>query len=650
MRIFSLHGSRTGRTLVVGAVILSALVSTRVASTAAATAPTWVTLPGSSMATPTAIALGDHPGYDPLAITVALQPNNPSAVASELTSLYDPASAQYHRWLATGEFNARFAPSPTQIALVTSYLQGQGLHVHASASPFLVQATGTTAQVESAFNTHISNYLSASTHTPFYANDTSAHVPLALGGVVTSVVGLTDTVRSHPHYITTRAAAAARGIAVPHYGAGPGGSGFTPAQITSIYDAHTIYLAGARGMGGGRTLGLFELSGYTPSDITTYEHTFFGPNENVPLVNVNVDGGPIAPQCPAGDTCNPPADYSGDIEDEADIETQIAVAPKISRILVYNAPNDFTGQTALDEYFKIASDNLADSISSSWGLCEQDNGIASSEAENIAFEQMAAQGQSMFAASGDTGAYGCLRDTGSPDLTSVAVGDPSQPYVTVVGGTSFENFDPGSNSSPTYPAGVETVWNVGNLCNGTPTGLDNCGNYGASTGGNSVFWPRPQYQNGVGVTSSYTQHAPYCSQATAGQACREVPDVSANADEFTPYAEYCTGDPATNSICGSFSASQTPPGWFGIGGTSLSSPLWSAIVVLNDSFHGVRLGNANIALYRLYTVQSWNAPFFHDITGQNQLENNNGLFPVTPGYDEATGIGTPRISILAELL
>ena len=75
---------------------------------------------------------------------------------------------------------------------------------------------------------------------------------------------------------------------------------------------------------------------------------------------------------------------------------------------MYNAPNDETGQTSLDEYTKIASDNIADVISSSWGLCENDVTAGYVQAENIIFEQMALQGQSMFSAAGDSGAFDCI--------------------------------------------------------------------------------------------------------------------------------------------------------------------------------------------------------------------------------------------------
>jgi subtilase family serine protease len=121
---------------------------------------------------------------------------------------------------------------------------------------------------------------------------------------------------------------------------------------------------------------------------------------------------------------------------------------------------------------------------------------------------------------------------------------------------------------------------------------------------------------------------------------REVPDVSANADEYTPYAEYCTGNPKTDSDC----ARGGGGGWFGIGGTSLSSPLWAAVIGDATGFNGTRFGTATQTLYPLF--QSDYATYFHDITGVDQTENNNGHYPVTPNYDLATGIGTPVIGAI----
>ncbi len=637
-------------TLAALSLLVAATLSVAVFSITAASAhPAYVALSKSYIAAPPGSHLkGGHGAKQKLTISLVMLPRDSAALDSMMAALYDSNSSHYHQWLSQGQFNALFSPSAVQTAKATSFLKQAGLKVVTSPSPFLMRATGTTAQVQAAFQTHINDYVAANGQA-FFQNDTNVNIPASLIGVVSAVTGLTNTAKAHSNYITTHQAATSAKKAVPSYGAGPGGSGLTPSQTAGIYGANQVYKLGARGQGKGTTLAVFELSGYTPADVVTYEHQFFGSKENVPLVDINVDGGPVTPACPTGDTCNPRGDYSGDIEVEADIETQIAIAPKVDRVLVYNAPNDFLGITGIDEYYKIANDDLADSISSSWGLCEPDATFANAKAEYYAFAQMAAQGQSVFSSSGDTGAYDCLRDTGSPTLNNVTVDDPtSQPFVTSVGGTSFGTFDPGSDQHPVYPNGSETVWNPLNLCSGTTNGLNNCVNFGAGGGGVSSFWARPRYQSGPGVISSFSKTAPYCSQAAAGQYCREVPDVSANADEYTPYAEYCTGSAATNSTCATFSGAQVPPGWFGIGGTSLSSPLWSGIVGLWDSVHRDRIGNTNAALYSLFRSDHSYSLFFHDITGKNQTENNNGLYPVTVNYDLATGIGTPRISGFAK--
>ena len=194
------------------------------------------------------------------------------------------------------------------------------------------------------------------------------------------------------------------------------------------------------------------------------------------------------------------------------------------------------------------------------------------------------------------------------------------------------------------------MWNVDGLCNtkaneGGSSGLFWCGATGAGGGGSSQFWGRPSYQTGPGVTNSYTTYGngtTQCALAAKGKPCREVPDVSANADPYTPYAEYCSGTAALP-----YSACATPPFWFGIGGTSLSSPLWSAVIADHDSRFHTRIGNANPLLYLLFNLNA--DGYFNDITGVDQKTNNNGLYPTTPGYDLATGIGTPKMGALITL-
>jgi kumamolisin len=606
-----------------------------------------------------------------MAVEVVLAPSHNAKLQSLLANVSNPKSRSYKQWLKKGQFDSRFAPSRAEVSAVSRYLAASGLVVRSSSSPFVVRATGSSAKVSAAFKTSLRMYRDPK-GTRYYSNASVVKLPTSFASDVLGVVGLSNTVRlrsmvqrapvvklaSKPSttsceapYPTTAQLfnAVNNGVGFPFgFGGGPGCNGLTPSQTNSIYNAPNV---GARGKGAGVNLAVFELSAYQHSDIDTWAQTFYGPKYNPPLVDINIDGGPLNPACPVGDTCPPSFNgYAGDIEVDADIETQLAVSPDARHILVYNAPNDFTGQTELDEYTAIANQDIADVVSSSWAVCENDAGAALVQAENTVFEQMALQGQSMFGAEGDTGAFSCIRSDGTT-ITNV-LDPPAQPWVTSVGGTSLESANPGTNPNPGYPNGAETVWNVDNLCNtsaseGGQPGLFWCGATGAGGGGSSQFWGRPFYQFGPGVNNANTTFAngtTQCSLARTGTPCRELPDISANADEYTPYAEYCTANANTPfSACG-FSAGQTPPGWFGIGGTSLSSPLWSAIIADRDSFQGFRSGNVNPLLYLLFNI----APhfYFHDITGIHQTTNNNGLFPTTPGYDEATGIGTPIMSAL----
>jgi subtilase family serine protease len=667
----------------VGAIAVSALAITAftgaLASAGAATAAPaagqgFVALAGS--VSPTTDTITGSYTNSTMQVEVAIAPRDAAGLNAEITALYDKNSSQYHQWLTSGQFNARYAPTAATEQAVAKYLGDSGLKVVPSGSPFLIRATGSSAKVSNTFHTSLSLFKDPQ-GTRYFSNSTPVYLPASIAGLATGVVGLTNTVRDAQHatplhhrvnaVLRARAHSDAKtscetGYPTAQqlfnnivggqplalgYGAGPGCSGLTPSQTDSIYQTPN---RGPSSKGAGVNLAVFELSAYQQSDIQHWAHQFYGAGYTAPLVDVNTDGGPLAPICPTGDQCPPQFEgYSGDIEVDADIENQLAVAPDVKALTVYNAPNDFTGQTELDEWSAIAQANKADVVSSSWAVCEQDITETYAQAENTIFQKMATQGQSVFGAAGDTGAFGCIRSDGT---TGAAVIDPpSQPLVTDVGGTSFENFNPGTNPHPSYPLKGEAAWNVDQLCSnaGPSAANDNEGGFfwcaatGAGGGGNSIYWGQPSYQKGAGVINAGT--STNCSLAKPNSPCREVPDISADADEFTPYSEYCTGNANTPfSVCGTFSAGQPVPGWFGIGGTSLSAPLLSAMVADRDSFQHHRTGNFNTVIYKLYQFDP--SIYFHDITGTGHIAKNNGLFPAVPGYDLATGVGTPKMSAL----
>jgi subtilase family serine protease len=648
------------------------LFGVRPASATPSAASSLVAIPGSFPATTDKVT-GRYQSSR-MTIEVALAPRDASGLAEQLTATYSRRSGHYQQWLAKGAFDGRYAPTVAERTAVATYLRSSGLAVGRSKSPFLITATGSSRRVATAFHTTLSTYRDPH-GVRYFSNSSKVRMPSTLSSGVIGVIGLSNTAREHamiersdnvkrPTGTTSPTTASCEapyptaaqlyaavddGTSFPFgYGGGPGCNGLTPSQTNSIYGAPHF---GPRGKGKGVTMAVFELSAYQQSDIDTWAHTFYGSTYHPPLQDISVDGGPLSPVCPAGDTCPPQYNYyAGDVEVDADIEMQLAVAPDAKTLEVYNAPNDYTGQTELDEYTQIAHDDTAEVVSSSWAVCENDETAAYVQAENVIFEQMALQGQSMFGAEGDTGAFSCIRSDGTtiPNVLD----PPSQPWVTSVGGTSLESDNPGTNPHPAYPKDVETVWNVDDLCNtssdeGGQTGYFWCGATGAGGGGSSQWWGRPFYQHGPGVNNPYTTHAngtSQCALAATGTPCREDPDISANADEYTPYAEYCTNNADTPyGICGAYS-SPLAPGWFGVGGTSLSSPLWSAIIADRDSFHHHRSGNINPLLYVLLDIDQ--NLFFHDITGIGQSTTDNGLFPTTRGYDEATGIGTPKMAAL----
>ena len=87
---------------------------------------------------------------------------------------------------------------------------------------------------------------------------------------------------------------------------------------------------------------------------------------------------------------------TGNAEVCLDIEMVMSMAPGVSTIYVYEAPNPSPWVDLLN---RMANDNLSKQLSCSWGGGGPD---PSSEA---IFQQMAAQGQSFFNASGDSDAF-----------------------------------------------------------------------------------------------------------------------------------------------------------------------------------------------------------------------------------------------------
>lgn len=495
----------------------------------------------------------------PLAVTLPLR--HPRELQTLLLRLYDPRDPLYGHFLSPDEFRDRFAPTAAQYQSVAAFARSRGLAVTGThPNRLILDVEGPAAVVERAFSTRLRQFQAAAGRI-FRAPVVEPGIPAALAGTIEGVVGLDDLAHLRPHRLRRRADLSPQ--ALPREtGSGPGG-GLTPSDLRTAYD-----LAGTALNGSGQTLAVFELDGYDPADVTAYEDFFGLPH--VPLQNVRVDGFSGA----AG---------SGADEVTLDIELQAALAPGAAKILVYEGPNSNVG--VLDTYNKIATAGTAQSISTSWGLPELEMSASARGSENSIFQQMASQGQSMFAASGDSGAY----DDGS----TLSVDDPaSQPYVTGVGGTFLTTSGPGG------PWSSETSWNGGTAARG------------GGGGGISAVWSIPSYQKGSISTAS-----------KGSMTMRNVPDVALAADPNSGYSIYVGGE------------------WWIFGGTSCASPLWASFTALaNQSRAASSLGPAGFLNPLLYPIGQGarRALDFHDLADGS----TNLFYPTASGYDCATGWGT----------
>lgn len=542
-------------------------------------------------------AQGALPRSSVISAMVALTPRDPAALAAYANSVSTPGSPDYHRYLSVAQFARRFGPTATQVAAVRAALQARGLRPGALAANRLTfNVSAPAGSMSQAFATSFERYRVAGGRTAF-ANTSAPALPASISGLVQGVVGLDSLQVPHPAGLAEsrpgrmRSHAVARSAAAPGEGqacsSAAGTGGYTAGEIADAYGLSDLYAAGDGGSG--VTVALFELEPYSASDIAAYQACY---GTATSVTNVLVGGGP--------------GSGAGSGEAALDIEDLIGLAPNAS-ILVYEGHN--TGTGALQTYQAIVTQNRAKVVSTSWGLCEPQEGTSAAGVESEFFQEAAVQGQTIFAASGDHGAKDCVSGTGS---TRATVDDPaSQTYVTGVGGTSL---------TAVGPPPTESVWNsTWNTGSGTASG--------AGGGGVSTLWGMPSYQSGIAPAQS----AVACSGS--GTSCREVPDVSGDADILTGYSIYYNRR------------------WSIFGGTSAAAPTWAALAALANASvacSGKTVGFANPALYQ--AARNDYGTYFNDVTSGNNSYGGIGGFSAAAGYDMASGLGSPKGAAVAAAL
>ena len=371
---------------------------------------------------------------------------------------------------------------------------------------------------------------------------------------------------------------------------------YGPDQMRAAYQVQPLLDAGYTG--DGRTIVIVDAYGSSTlvSDTAVF-NTLWG----LPATDLTISK-------PFGVDPTDPANAEGwSAETTLDVTWAHAIAPGAKIALVIAKSN--SDADILDATQYAVDNNLGDTISQSFGEAERCMDPTQLKRQELIFKAAVVKGITLFASSGDEGA--ALPTCDGDHLFKAASTPASDPNVTGVGGTTLH----ADGRSGAYQS--ESTWNESALL----------GDATAGGGGLSVLYGRPLYQL-VGTswrTSTFM---------------RQGPDVSYNAAIF-------------NGVIVVWTRPGFPRSVFRFGGTSAGSPQWAGIAAITDQLGSHRLGNINQSLY---TIPKLSAGAFHDIADGSNNSVPDGLggtitgFTAVPGYDMATGIGSPIASVLAPLL
>lgn len=512
---------------------------------------------------------------DRMNLSLVLPIRNQDQLKQRIQQIYDPASVDYHHFLSVEEFTSEFGPSPEDYASVVEYAQANGFEVTGSyRNRMVVPIRGTVNQVQQAFNLVMSVYQHPTENRPFFSADREPAVPANLK--IEHISGLNNYSLPHPQVQrlgnSTSAAKTVNGSA-------PGGSFLGS-------DMRAAYYGGTSLTGNGESIALVQFDGYNISDVTasfngtasatqsggdylvSYTPVAGGKTYSIPVNNVLLDG--VTGQSKSGD----------DSEAVLDIVQAISMAPGLSQVRVYIGESDASILNA------IASENVAHQVSISWSWRPEDPEVA-----GVFFQEMAAQGQTVFAASGDYGAFSLLNAYFYP---------AEDPYVTSVGGTSLATSAPGGAWQS------EVAWT------------------GSGGGVSPDMIPLPWWQSGVANSAN-----------RGSNTYRNVPDVAMESDwdNYNCSMGHCAGS---------------------YGGTSFAAPRWAGYMALVNEAERIKgyppLGFLNPALYALGQNSAYGTSFHDIVSGNNSFGSASNGFNAVSGYDLATGWGSPAQSNLVTAL
>jgi len=412
--------------------------------------------------------IAQMPGTNRLNLSIGLPLRNQTALGGLLGQIYDPNSPNFRQYLTPEQFAEQFGPANSDYEAIIAFARTNGLAI-ADTFPdrSVLNVIGSVADIEKAFHVTLRLYRHPRENRNFFAPDVEPSVDLTVP--ILHISGLNNFFVPHPAGLKT--ALVNRAVTVkPANGTGPSG-------LFMGTDFRTAYVPGVSLNGSNQVVGLLELDGYYPGDITAYETIAGLPNITLSNVLINATG----------------AAGANNREVALDIEMAVSMATNLSKVIVYEGPNPAANSDIFNLLARMATDNIAKQISCSWI-------IGNDPTFDVKFLQFAAQGQSFFQASGDYGAYFSGIGESADDTN-----------ITIVGGTTLSTTGAGG------PYASETVWNE--YSNGEGAGGSGGG---ISPSGVNI----PSWQTGISMTTNH-----------GSITLRNSPDVAMTADNILIVAD-----------------------------------------------------------------------------------------------------------------
>ncbi len=616
---------------------------------------------------------------------------------SLVQSISSPGGASYRHYLTAAQWESRFSPSASEVNSARQWLVSEGFKVGATSKDRItISASGTAAQVASAFGTGLENY-QLNGHTVRLATSEMS-VPASMAGSVVGALGVNQNVAmpadasdsaastvaslpsatpsqdppAPPAFITAPPCASYYGAktttVTPPFGHGYPRTvpdevcGYKPAQFRSAYSV------GSATTGKGVTVAIVDA--YDSSTIASDATQYFNMNDpGNPFANANfsqLDSTPFDDEAECG--------ASGWLTEQAiDVESVHSMAPDAN--ILYVGAQDCTDPGLFNAEQNVIDNGLANVVTNSWDDPGGDllDDVATRTAFDDLFMLADSTGMTIQFSSGDDG--------DNFDILGLSAADypASSPFVTAVGGTTLKI---GANGQRTGELGWSTgrsfkcTANVeggipgcsaSTLNTWLPVSLD-----GESGGFTSYNYTEPFYQVPVVPSSLALRNEPIIGPTPA----RVVPDISLDAD------------PSTGFLIG---LHETFPNGTDVyaqtryGGTSITSPLLAGVIADADQAAGVPVGFINPAIYRLSAVSgaiddivpggkqamyrvdqaSTYVPGaagyveqFREITYEGVItycdETGNcasrpNTLSTAPGYDSMTGLGSIGPDFIADL-